>query len=92
MKAGVLFLNSMFLLMFISVLVAEWGNAAGLLAGLALVNLVINSVVIMIKVKGEFADQAWWLRSKSSYKKGGREIQDPELDLEYGLLSLSWLF
>ncbi len=58
MKAGVLFLNSMFLLMFISVLVAEWGNAAGLLAGLAIVSLVINSVVIMIKVKGEFADQA----------------------------------
>ncbi len=56
MKAAVLFLNSMFLLMFISVLVAEWGDAAGLLAGLALVNLVINSVVIMIKVKGEFAD------------------------------------
>jgi hypothetical protein len=58
MKAGVLFLNSMFLLMFISVLVAEWGDAAGLLAGLAIVNLVINSVVIMIKVKGEFADLA----------------------------------
>jgi hypothetical protein len=57
MKAGALFLNSMFLLMFISVLIAEWGNAAGLLAGLAIVNLVINSVVIMIKVKGEFADQ-----------------------------------
>ena len=56
MKAAVLFLNSMFLLMYISVLVAEWGDAAGLLAGLALVNLVINSVVIMIKVKGEFAD------------------------------------
>jgi hypothetical protein len=56
MKAGVLFLNSMFLLMFISVLIAEWGDAAGLLAGLAIVNLVINSVVIMIKVKGEFAD------------------------------------
>ena len=58
MKAAVLFLNSMFLLMFISVLVAEWGDAAGLLAGLAIVNLVINSVVIMIKVKGEFADLA----------------------------------
>ena len=31
MKAGVLFLNSMFLLLFISVLIAEWGNAPGLL-------------------------------------------------------------
>jgi len=58
MKAGVLFLNSMFLLLFISVLIAEWGNAPGLLAGLAIVNLLINSVVIFIKVKGEFSDQA----------------------------------
>ena len=58
MKAAVMFLNSMFLLMFISVLIAEWGNAPGLLAGLAIVNLVINSVFILIKTKGEFADQA----------------------------------
>ena len=58
MKAAVLFLNSMFLLLFISVLIAEWGNAPGLLAGVAIVNLLINSVFIFIKVKGEFADQA----------------------------------
>ena len=56
MIAAVLFLNLMFLLLFISVLVAEWGNAPGLLAGIAIVNLVINSVFIMIKTKGEFAD------------------------------------
>ena len=58
MKALVLFLNSMFLLLFISVLIAEWGNASGLLAGIAIVNLLINSVFIFIKVKGSFADQA----------------------------------
>jgi len=58
MKAAVLMLNSMFLLMFISVLIAEWGNAPGLLAGLAIANLVINSLFIMIKTKGEFADKA----------------------------------
>jgi len=58
MKAAILFLNSMFLLLFISVLIAEWGNAPGLLAGVAIVNLLINSVFIFIKVKGEFADQA----------------------------------
>ena len=58
MKAAVLFLNSMFLLLFISVLIAEWGSAPGLLAGLAIVNLLINSVFIMIKTKGEFADLA----------------------------------
>jgi hypothetical protein len=56
MKAAVLFLNSMFLLMFISVLVTEWGNATGLLAGIAIVSLVINSVFIFFKTKGEFAD------------------------------------
>jgi len=58
MKALVLFLNSMFLLLFISVLIAEWGNAAGLLSGIAIVNLLINSVFIFIKTKGSFADQA----------------------------------
>ncbi len=57
MKAAVMFLNSMFLLMFISVLIAEWGNAPGLVAGLAIVNLLINSIFILIKTKGEFADQ-----------------------------------
>ncbi len=57
MKAGVLILNSMFLLLFISVLIAEWGNAPGLLAGLAIFILLINSVFILIKTKGEFADQ-----------------------------------
>lgn len=56
MKAAVLFLNSMFLLMFISVLIAEWGNAAGIVSGIAIVSLVINSAFIMIKTKGEFAD------------------------------------
>ncbi len=57
MKAAVMFLNSMFLLMFISALSAEWGNAPGLIAGLAIVNLLINSIFILIKTKGEFADQ-----------------------------------
>jgi hypothetical protein len=56
MKAAVLFLNSMFLLMFISALVSEWGNATGIISGIALISLVINSVFIMIKTKGEFAD------------------------------------
>lgn len=58
MKAAVLFLNSMFLLMFISTIVGEWGTAPAYVAGIALFNLVINSVFILIKTKGEFADQA----------------------------------
>lgn len=56
MKAGVLFLNAMFLLMFISALITEWGNATGIIAGIAILSLVINSVFIMFKTKGEFAD------------------------------------
>lgn len=56
MKAAVLFLNSMVFLLFISVLIAEWGNTPALLAGIAIFNLVINCVFIMIKTKGEFAD------------------------------------
>ncbi|MFT5425679.1 MAG: putative membrane protein [Gammaproteobacteria bacterium] len=56
MKAAVLFLNSMFLLMFISGLITEWGNASGIISAIAIVSLVINSVFIMIKTKGEFAD------------------------------------
>ena len=54
MKALVLFLNSMFLLLFISVLIAEWGNAAGLLAGMAIVNLLINKVHLRTRHDGHF--------------------------------------
>ena len=56
MKAAVLFLNSMFLLMFISAVVSEWGNAISVISGIAIFNLIINSVFIMFKSKGEFAD------------------------------------
>ncbi len=56
MKAAVLFLNSMFLLMFISGLVAEWGNTTAIISGIAIISLVINSIFIMIKTNGAFAD------------------------------------
>ena len=35
MKVGVMILNSMFLLLFISVLIGEWGKGAAIVAGIA---------------------------------------------------------
>lgn len=54
MKVGVLILNSMFLLLFISTIVGEWGKAPAIIAGIAIVNLVINSVFILIRAKNDF--------------------------------------
>ena len=58
MKVGVLILNSMFLLLLISVLIAEWGKAPAIVAGIAIFNIVINSVFILIKTKNDFVEQA----------------------------------
>ena len=58
MKVGVLILNSMFLLLLISVLIAEWGKAPAIVAGIAIFNIVINSVFILIKTKNDFEEQA----------------------------------
>jgi hypothetical protein len=54
MKVGVLILNGMFLLLFISTIIGEWGDAPAIIAGIATVNLVINSVFILIRAKGDF--------------------------------------
>ena len=54
MKVGVLILNSMFLLLFISTIIGEWGEAPAIIAGIGIVNLVINSVFILIRAKGDF--------------------------------------
>jgi hypothetical protein len=45
----------MFLLLLISVLVAEWGKAAGILSGIAILNLLLNSIYILVKVPNDFA-------------------------------------
>jgi len=58
MKVGVMILNSMFLLLLISVLIAEWGKAPAIVAGIAIFNIVINSVFILIKTKNDFEEQA----------------------------------
>ena len=57
MKLGILILNSMFLLLFISTIVGEWGNAPAIIAGIAIVNLVLNSVYILIKIPNDFAKE-----------------------------------
>lgn len=55
MKVALLILNSMFLLLLISVLVAEWGKGAGILSGIAIFNLLLNSIYILVKVPNDFA-------------------------------------
>ena len=56
MKIGLLILNSMFLLLFISTVIGEWGKAPAIIAGMAIANCVINSVFILIKTKNDFED------------------------------------
>ena len=56
MKVGIIILNVMFLLLLVSVLIAEWGKGAGMLAGIAILNTVINSVFIFFKVKNDFKE------------------------------------
>lgn len=54
MKVGIIILNAMFLLLLVSVLIAEWGKGTALLAGIAIANTVLNSVFIFFKVKNDF--------------------------------------
>jgi hypothetical protein len=54
MKLAVMLLNSMFLLLFISAVIGEWGNPPAIIAGIAILNIVINSVFILIRTKGDF--------------------------------------
>ena len=56
MKVGILILNSMFLLMFISVLIAEWGNAPAIVSGIAIVNMLINSIFILLRTRNDFQE------------------------------------
>lgn len=54
MKLVVMILNSMFLLLFISAVVGEWGEPPAIIAGIGLVNVIINSVFIIVRTKGDF--------------------------------------
>ena len=56
MKVGVLILNSMFLLMYISVMIGEWGEAPAIISGIAIVNMLINSIFILVRTKNDFLE------------------------------------
>ena len=57
MKLAIIILNSMFLLLFISAVIGEWGKPSAIISGIAILNLLINSVYIMAKVKNDWADK-----------------------------------
>ena len=54
MKGGLLIINAMFLLMFVSVIIGEWGQAPAIISGIALFILLLNSIFIFIKVPSDF--------------------------------------
>jgi urea transporter len=58
MKVPVLILNSMFLLLFISTVIGEWGKGPAIIAGIAIANLLMNSIFIFIKVKNDFGQES----------------------------------
>ena len=55
MKIALLILNSMFLLLFISVIIGEWGKPSDIVSGISIVSLLLNSVYIFIKIPNDFA-------------------------------------
>ncbi len=54
MKFAILVLNSMFLLLFASTIVGEWGKAPAIIAWIGVANLLINSIYIFIKAPNDF--------------------------------------
>ena len=54
MKLAVLILNSMFFLLFISVVIGEWGRGPAITAGIGIVSLLINSIFILLRTKSDF--------------------------------------
>ena len=57
MKLAIIILNSMFLLLFISAVIGEWGKPPAIISGIAIANILINSIYILLKVKNDFADK-----------------------------------
>jgi hypothetical protein len=54
MKLAVMILNSMFLLLFISAVVGEWGKPPAIISGIAILNIIINSIFILVRTKSDF--------------------------------------
>ena len=57
MKFVVILLNSMFLLLFVSTVVGEWGKAPAIIAGIGIASVLINSVFILARTRGDFEDK-----------------------------------
>ncbi len=51
MKVALLLLNSMFLLLFISIIIGEWGNSKAIVGGISSFMLLLNSIYILIRAK-----------------------------------------
>lgn len=54
MKLAVMILNSMFLLLFVSTVIGEWGESPAIIAGIGIVGIVVNSIFILLRTKGDF--------------------------------------
>jgi len=54
MKLAVMILNSMFLLLFISAVIGEWGEPPAIISGIAILSIVINSIFILVRTKNDF--------------------------------------
>lgn len=48
-KVGLMILNAMFLLLFISAVIGEWGKPSAIVSGIAIVSIIINSIYILAK-------------------------------------------
>jgi len=53
MKVGLIIFNAMFLLLFISVMIGEWGKAGATIAGIAIASILINSIYIIFRTKSD---------------------------------------
>ena len=54
MKVAVMVLNAMLLLLFVSTVIGEWGEAPAIVAGIGIFSVAINSIFIVIRTKGDF--------------------------------------
>ena len=54
MKLLVMVFNSMFMLMFISAVIAEWGKPVAIIAGIGLVSVFMNGLFILLRTRGDF--------------------------------------
>ncbi len=57
MKVGIIIFNSMFLLLFISIVIGEWGQAPAIVGGIGITSVVLNTVFIFLKIPNDFAEE-----------------------------------